>query len=82
MTCCDWPTFHDAFLKHWEKKQAGAALIDWPLARRDWKRRGCTGGEAATMQLATLASEAEYLWVQRANEAKLQIATGNRGGRR
>lgn len=82
MTCCDWPTFEAAFRHAWETKGAGPALIDWAKAERDWRRHHCTGGEAARMQLQALAREADYLWLQRAREAKLQMATRNRGARR
>lgn len=70
MPCCDWETFEYAFLEAWSRKGAGETLIDWKLAKMDWKRHHCTGGEAATMQLRELAMEADYLWLAKFNKKR------------
>lgn len=65
MSCCDWQTFSDAFTAAFKRKNAGAELIDWKRAKKDWRRHHCTGGEAASMQLRDLANEGEYLFLMR-----------------
>lgn len=75
MSCCDWETFESSFRSAWRRKNAGETLIDWVVAKRDWKRNHCTGGEAASMQLGKLAREADYLWL-----AKLRKRGDDDGG--
>lgn len=75
MACCDWSTFEDSFLSAWRRKNAGEALVDWSVAKKDWRRNHCTGGEAASMQLKKIAREADYLWLE-----MLRKRGGNDGG--
>jgi hypothetical protein len=67
VACCDWDTFKESFLAAWRTKNVGEALIDWPIAKKDWKRHHCTGAEAVSMQMGVLAREADYLWLERFN---------------
>ena len=79
MACCDWNDFEIGVTAAFRRRGAADVLIDWPRARKDWKRHHCTGGEAAAMQLLDLSSEGDYLRVQpkpqnRDNDGGLLVA--------
>lgn len=60
MPCCEWDDFEASVKLAFKEKNADEILIDWKLAKRDWKRYHCTGAEAASMQLRELARDGEY----------------------
>ena len=67
MECCDWDTFETGFIAKWHEgtrrtPPPSTLLIDWKRAKRDWKRYGMTGAEAAHMQKSELTKEGEYAW--------------------
>ena len=75
MACCDWNDFESGMVAAFRSRGAAGVLIDWPRARKDWKRHHCTGGEAAAMQLRDLSAEGDYLRMQALPRNK-----GNDGG--
>lgn len=63
--CCDWDTFLTSLMRACEKLKFPLILINWRMARRDWRRYGMTGAEVVKMQRNAELPNAEYLYLSK-----------------